>query len=91
MGSCPTQEIIFLGFILTSNHMTITLTPYGAQKLNDAYLQLQIPCTHALREVAPVLGLMTSSFPGVMYGPLHYRTNEMENFLALTVNKGNTR
>ena len=51
----PTQEIVFQRFILNSNHMTITLTPYGAQKLNDACLQLLRPCTHALTEVAAVL------------------------------------
>ena len=53
----------------------------GAQKLNDTCLQLLKPCTHA--EVAAVFALMTSSLPGVMYGPLHYRTLEMEKFLAL--------
>ena len=70
----PTQEIVFLGFILNSNNMTITLTAYGAQTLNNACLQLSKPCTLALREVAAVLGLMNSSFPGVMYGPVHYTT-----------------
>ena len=55
----------------------------GAQKLNDACLQLLKPCTHALTEVAAVLALMTSSLPGGIYGPLHYRTPEMEKFLAL--------
>ena len=72
------------------HQLIYSLTPYGAQKLNDACLQLLKPCTHALTEVATVLTLMTSSFPGVMYGLLHYKTLEMEKFLALKV-EGNMR
>ena len=71
--------------------MTTTLTPYGAQKSNvrDACLQLLKFWTHSLREGAAVLGLMTSIFPGVVYGPLHYRTLKIEKFLALKINKRN--
>ena len=53
--------------------MTITTpTTDRAQKLKDAGIQLLAPGPHSVREVAAVLGLTISSFPGVMYGNLHY-------------------
>jgi hypothetical protein len=36
-----------------------------------------------------VLGMMTSSFPGVMFGPLHYRSLDMDKTNALKQSKGN--
>ena len=76
----PTQEITFLGFIFNSANMTVKLTPDRALKLKTACL---------IRDVARLLGLMTSSFPGVMYGALHYRALEMDKTCALKQNKGN--
>ena len=40
-------------------------------------------------EVARVLGVLVSSFPGVQFGPLHYRNLERDKISALQVNKGN--
>ena len=40
------------------------------------------PCP-LIREVAQVVGLLTSTFPGIMYGPLHYRWTEMDKTRAL--------
>ena len=65
--------------------MTFKLTPYGTQKIKE----IMLVYNYSLREAAAVLGLIASSFPGVVYGPLYYRTLEMEKFLALKVNKGN--
>jgi len=42
-----------------------------------------------IREVACVLGKIVSSFPGVMYGPLHYRRTEQEKIRALRNNQWN--
>ncbi|KAK2555736.1 hypothetical protein P5673_022301, partial [Acropora cervicornis] len=38
----------------------------------------------AIRLIAQLLGLMTSSFPGVMYGPLFYRRLDMDKTNALS-------
>ena len=46
------------------------------------------PCP-LIREVAQVLGLLTSSFQGIMYGPLHYRWTEMDKTRALQKSKEN--
>ena len=84
-----TQRIVFLGFILDSLKMWVSLTPERAQKLVEACCKLLNNPRPTIREVAQVLGLMTSSFPGVMFGPLHYRSLEMDKTTALQANKGN--
>lgn len=85
----PAQEITYLGFILNSVSMTVKLT-------NAKASQIQLECNSTLklrkitvREVARLLGLIISSFPGVMWGPLHYRQLEAEKINALTKAKGN--
>nr|XP_058956687.1 uncharacterized protein LOC131783926 [Pocillopora verrucosa] len=69
--------------------MTVKLTPERALKLKTARLENLEATTTLIRDVARLLGLMTSSFPGVMYGALHYRALEMEKTCALKQNKGN--
>ena len=40
-------------------------------------------------ELASFIGLLVSSFPGVLYGPLFYRHLEIDKTTALRQNKGN--
>ena len=74
----PTQRIIFLGFILDSRTMEIYLTKEKTEKLKNACLDILNTPKPALRSIARLLGLMTSNFPGSMYGPLHYQKLDME-------------
>lgn len=69
----PTQKLVFLDFILDSVSMLVYLTPEKALKLKQAATDLFNCKNPTIREVAKVLGLIVSSFPGVAYGPLHYR------------------
>ena len=64
--------------------MTVALTGGQAVKVKEA-------CQQLLKEkvLAKVLGLLTSSLPGVLYGPLHYRSLEMDKTQALKSNQGN--
>ena len=85
----PTQEITYLGFVLNSITMTIKLTTEKASTI-------KIECESALqvrkitiRQVARILGLLVSCFPGVMWGPLHYRQLESDKTEALKNSKGN--
>ena len=68
--------------------MTVCLTPEKAHKVKDACYKLLISASPTLREVSQVLVLLTSSMPGVMYGPLHYRWLDMNKSQALHCNKG---
>ena len=69
----PTRIITFLGFVLNSVLMQVSLTPERALKLEDACENLLAAASPSIRDVAQVLGLMASGFPGVMYGPLHHK------------------
>jgi len=84
----PTQTITFLGFVLNSTLMKVTLTPERALKLKNACQNLLDAASTCIRDVAQVLGLMVSSFPGVMYGPLHHKFLELDKTHALKINKG---
>ena len=69
--------------------MTVALTGEQAVKVKAACQQLLQEKALTIREVAKVLGLLTSSLPGVLYGPLHYRSLEMDKTQALKSNQGN--
>ena len=85
----PTQTKVFLGFVLNSILMQVSLTPERALKLKEACENLLATASPCIRNVAQVLGLMSSSFPGVMYGPLHHKFLEMNKTQALKIHHGN--
>ena len=84
----PTQKLVFLGFILDSVTMLVYLTPVKALKLKQAATDLSNCKKPTIREVAKVLGLIVSSFPGVAYGPLHYRYLHLDKTTALNQANG---
>jgi len=61
--------IPYLGFVLDSIEMRIYLTQDKAQKLKDACDRILACSSPSIRQVSSLLGLMTASFPAVMYGP----------------------
>ena len=79
----PSQQLEFLGFILNSVSMTIRLTPEKAAGLKTTCHALLTNPSPTISELARVVGKIVSSFPGVMYGPLHYRMLERDKILAL--------
>ena len=79
-----------MGFVLDSVLMQVSLTPERALRLKkNACENLLATASPCIRDVAQVLRRMTSSFPGVMYGPLHHKFLEMDKTQALKINKGN--
>ena len=79
----PTQQLEILGFVINSVEMTITLTQRKALKLIDSCQELLNNPSPTIREVACGIGKIVASFPGVMYGPLHYRYLEHDKTNAL--------
>ena len=57
--------------------------------MKSAINALLEPAKSKTREVASVVGLIVSSFPGVRYGPLYYRTPENEKTDMLKTSGGN--
>ena len=80
----PSQSITFLGFVLNSAQMTVSLTPSKAMKVKS--IELLHNQSPTIPTVSEMIGLMVASFPGVMYGPLYYRQLEIEKVAALKQN-----
>ena len=84
----PSQKLTFLGFVQDSNAMTVMLTEekvLGILSICALLLKTQMP---TIRQVAEVIGILVSNFPGAQYKPLHYRHLEWDKYLALVANKG---
>lgn len=79
----PSKELQFLGFILKSVDMTVTLTRDRAQKYVAACSMLCAQDQVTIRNLAQVVGQLVSTFAGVKWGPLHYRKLEMAKITAL--------
>ena len=84
----PTQSLTFLGFILNSLSMTITLTQEKRNRLKSLCSEILNGDFFPIRYVAKVIGKIVSSFPGVEFGRLHYRHLERDKIQALAVSKG---
>lgn len=84
----PSQVITFLGFVLNSREMTVSLTTEKEKKLKHLITQLLSIRKPTIRFVAKVVGTLVSSFPAVKYAPLHYRHIEKVKSEALALNKG---
>ena len=68
--------------------MCESLTAERVQKvINTCNKLLKTDCS-IIRHVAQVIGLITSTIPGVIYGPLHDRYLDMDKTNALKVNYG---
>ena len=85
----PTQSLEFLGFIIDSVEMTVTLTTSKAYTLKQMCEQLISYKKTKIITVARVIGKMVAAFPGVQYGPLFYRILDNEKTAALKLNRGN--
>jgi hypothetical protein len=69
--------------------MAVTPTNEKKQRIVticSAILEITSP---SIRQVAELIGIIVSNFPGAQYGPLHYRRLEYEKYLAVLANKGN--
>ena len=85
----PTQRITYLGMIIDSTDMSVTLTHEKIQSILQACKHLLEAKFITIRDLAKAIGKMIASFPAVKYGPLHFRHLEENKKTALKCNKGN--
>lgn len=85
----PTKQLEHLGFILNSQSMTVRPNREKVEKLIDYAEFVLHNSLVKIRDVATLIGLMVSCFPGVQYGQLFYRHLEIEKSEALKRCKGN--
>ena len=69
----PGTRITFLGFVIDSITMRVTLTVDKKGKLLSLIHEIIAKESVKIRTVASLIGKMVSSFPGSLYGPLYYR------------------
>ena len=85
----PTQIIEYLGFILNSIHMEVSLTERRKEDLvklcKNVYKQKM--CT--IQTIAQLVGKMVATIPGIKYAKIYYRVIDNEKNDALKLNKGN--
>jgi hypothetical protein len=75
--------ITFVGNVIDSVSMTVTLPKEKVDRIKDECLRLQKKNKTLNREVSRVIGILVSSFSAVDYGTLHYRILEKENIYAI--------
>ena len=84
----PSKNITLLGFQINSDSMTVKLTEEKKVTLLQSCKDLLECRTGTIRHIARVLGLITSSLPGVKYGGAHYRRLEYDKIIALRKHHG---
>ena len=85
----PTQEITYLGFVINSKEMTVTLTEERKQKVMQTCIDLLRQKRSKIRSVASCIWLLVSSLPGVPLGQLHYSGLERDKNSELREKGGN--
>ena len=84
----PSQSLTFLGFVLNSVSMTVTLTQEKKEQLKSLCTEALSQEIFPIRFVAKVIGKIVSALPGAGFGRLHYRNLERDKIRALVVNNG---
>ena len=74
----PTCILIYLGFILNSILIRVSLTPEKAETIREACFSLLNKDKCSIRELARVIGLCVAVEPGVEGAPLFHRWTEHE-------------
>ena len=85
----PSHVLEFLGFILNSEAMTVTLSPVKAANIKQDCKNLLAKEQPTIREVAAVIGKRVASCPGVHMGPLFFRQLENEKTASLKLQYSN--
>lgn len=84
----PVQEISFLGFLINSKKMTISLPSDKAKEIKDLGSKLTIKYEIQIRELAKLKGKMDAASPAVQHAPLRYRNIEIFKDTMLKQNRG---
>lgn len=85
----PTKRIEYLGNIINSETMTVTLPERRIISLVNSCKQLMNKKKDKIREVARVIGILVAAIPAVEMGKLHYRKLERAKIAALAKERGN--
>lgn len=85
----PTQTIEYLGFLINSVKMTISLPDDKLHKIKKECRHLYNKRRATARELAHLIGLLSSTIPAVSVAPLHYRALQRLRHRILSISAGN--
>ena len=80
----PTKQLVFLGYVLNSQEMSVTPTEDKVQKVLAMIKNLQSKRNPKIREVASVIGTLNDLCKGSQYGHAHVKSLEIQKNRALT-------
>ena len=73
----PQTELQHLGFVLNSEHMTVSLSENKREQIVDLITSSLISDSLTIRDIAIIVGTLIASFPAVEYGMLFHRELEI--------------
>lgn len=85
----PSKNVRYLGFILDSLSMTISLPLEKRNKIVSICMKVKSKEKMEINSVAELIGVLTSACPAVFYGQLYTRQLETEKIKALEKSNGN--
>ena len=85
----PSKTIQFLGFIINSELMSVTLTEDRANSIKEKCKEILNLHKVTIRELAQLIGKLVSTEPAIRYAPLFYKSLEIEKDKHLKTNAGN--
>ena len=84
----PSQEVIFLGFVINSVKMTVSLPVEKQNKIRTLCNEILDLKVFKIRYLAVIIGVLVSCLPGVQFGELYYRFLELNRNQALQLSCG---
>ena len=82
-----TQQIVFVGFLLCSVHMTVRVPPEECTDMIELCREILATKQISIRKFAQLIGQCVFLEPGVRYAPLYYKLMETERDQALNALK----
>ncbi|MEW8544652.1 MAG: hypothetical protein AB2693_14070 [Candidatus Thiodiazotropha sp.] len=84
----PSQQIIFVGFLICSVSMTVRLPPEKCIDMIELCREILAAKRITIRKFAQLIGKCVSVEPGVRYAALYYKSMEIERDDALKMYRG---
>ena len=85
----PTQQIVFLGFLLCSVTMSVRLPSDRCRAVIELCQEVLRQKRVTIRKFAKLIGKLVATEPGIEYAPLYYKPLEKIKDKELKIHKGN--
>ena len=85
----PTQSLTFLGLVIDSQTMSLTLPEKKILNIQNKCQRLLLNPTPSAREVASLIGTLEAARPAIWQAPLHYRYLQIQLIKSLQISQDN--